>query len=454
MSTTRLSALDSAFLAVETPTAHMHVGWAAVHDPPAEGPRPSFEELRDHIGGRIGRAPRYRQLLRSVPLGLNAPVWADDPGFDLSRHVLRSDRARLGEVVEACMSEPLRRDRPLWQMRIAPRLEDGRIGVVGKAHHCMVDGIAAVELTSMLLDPDPEPPPPEAETWRPNPLPRPASLLAHGIADLTRGPMGAATLPAEAVRSPRRAAELASRARRALRALLGSARPAKPVEALNPRNSPRRHLAFLSRPLDDLRRIKGSFETKLNDVVLAASAGAMRRLLERRGEKPVPLKTMVPVSVRDGGSAAELGNQISFMFVDLPCDEPDPGRRLRRIHAETSERKLAGEPEGANDLVRSIARVPMPVQAAVSRFVASPRSFNLVVSNIPGLRERLYLRGCELKEAYPVVPLADRHALSIGVTNVGEGLCFGVYADRESLPDADAVVRDLEASIDELLGAI
>jgi diacylglycerol O-acyltransferase / wax synthase len=98
--------------------------------------------------------------------------------------------------------------------------------------------------------------------------------------------------------------------------------------------------------------------------------------------------------------------------------------------------------------------VPMPVQSAVSRFVASPRSFNLVVSNIPGLRDRLYLRGCELKEAYPVVPLADRHALSIGVTNVGDGLYFGVYADRESLPDAAAVASDLEESIEELLGAI
>jgi WS/DGAT/MGAT family acyltransferase len=385
---------------------------------------------------------------------VNAPVWADDPGFDLSRHVLRSDRAHLGEVVEACMSEPLRRDRPLWQMRIAPRLEDGRIGLVGKAHHCMVDGIAAVELTSMLLDPEPDPAPPDTETWSPSPAPRPAALLAGGIADLAQGPIKAATVPASAVRSPRRAVELAGRAGRALRALLGSVRPATPVGALNPPSSPRRHLAFLPRPLDDLRRIKGSFQTKLNDVVLAASAGAMRRLLERRGEEPVPLKTMVPVSVRDSGSAGELGNRISFMFVDLPCDEPDPRRRMRRIHAETSRRKRAGEPEGANDIVRSIARVPMPVQSAVSRFVASPRSFNLVVSNIPGLQEGLYLRGCELKEAYPVVPLADRHALSIGVTNVGDGLYFGVYADRESLPDADAVAHDLEESIDELLGAI
>lgn len=453
MATARLSALDSAFLAVETPTAHMHVGWAAVHEPPRDGPRPGFEELRDHIASRIGTAPRYRQLLRPVPLGLNAPVWADDPSFDISRHVIRSDRRRLDEVVEACMSEPLRRDRPLWQMRIAPRLEDGRIGLVGKVHHCMVDGIAAVELTSMLLDLDPEPPESKDDEWSPGPSPRPSALLVDGAADLLRGPIGAAEQSAEVIRSPRRAVELAGRAGRALRALVGSMRPATPVRTLNPRNSSRRHLAGFSRPLDELRRIKGSFETKLNDVVLAASAGAMRRLLERRGEQPMPLKTMVPVSVRERGAEGELGNRISFMFVDLPCDDPDPSRRLRRIHTETSQRKRAGEPEGTNDIVRWIAGVPMPMRAAVSRLVASPRSFNLVVSNIPGLRERLYLRGCELKEAYPVVPLADRHALSIGVINVGDRLCFGVYADRSSLPDADAVADDVEESIDELLSA-
>ena len=451
--TTRLSALDSAFLAVETPTAHMHVGWAAVFDPPGSGRAPGFEELRDHIGSRVGRAPRYRQLLRSVPLGLNAPVWADDPSFDISRHVLHADRQRLGDVVEGCMSEPLPRDRPLWQMRIAPRLEDGRIALVGKAHHCMVDGIAAVELTSMLLDPEPDPPRDEPDWWRPGPTPRPVSLLAGGIADLARGPLEVATMPARALTSPARAADLARRAGRALRAVAGSARPAKPIAALNRPNSPRRHLALLSRPTADLRRIKGSFGTKLNDVVLAASAGAVRRFLGRRGETPIRLKTMVPVSVRDSGQSGELGNRISFMFVDLPCDEPDPARRLRRVHAETAERKHAGEPEGANDVVQSIGLVPAPVRKAVSRFVASPRTFNLVVSNIPRPTERLYLRGCELKEAYPVVPLADRHALAIGVTNVGEKLCFGLYADRESLPDADSVARDLEESIDELLVA-
>jgi WS/DGAT/MGAT family acyltransferase len=451
MTTTRLSALDAAFLAVETPTAHMHVGWAAVYDPPADGPRPGFEKLRDHIASRLPRAPRYRQLLRPVPLGINAPVWTDDEGFDVSRHIVPAGSERLDEIVASCMSKALPRDRPLWQMVLAPQLEDGRIGLVGKAHHCMVDGIAAVELTSLLLDPDPEPPPPEDDEWTPEPAPGAVGLLADGVVDAARGALRAATLPGRVARSPRRVIDLATRGARAARALAGSSRPARPTRALNRPNSPMRQLGLLSRPVDDLRRVKDEFGTKLNDVILAASAGAVRRFLQGRGETPIALKTMVPVNVRDPGDAAGLGNRISFMFVDLPCEEPDPERRLRRIHAETSERKRAGEPEGADDVVKSIGWMPTPLQAAVSRFVSSPRVFNLAVSNIPRPRDRLYMRGCELREAYPVVPLADGHALSIGVTNVGDRLCFGMYADRASLPDADTVARDMEESIDELV---
>ena len=126
------------------------------------------------------------------------------------------------------------------------------------------------------------------------------------------------------------------------------------------------------------------------------------------------------------------------MFVELPCDEPDPVRRLLRVHAATRERKRGGEPEGSD----AVLRVDRPTRRArpaarVSRCVASPRMFNLVVSNIPGPREPLCMRGCELEEAYPVVPLADSHALSIGMTTSASGACFGLYADRETLPDAD-----------------
>jgi diacylglycerol O-acyltransferase / wax synthase len=451
MPVTRLSPLDASFLAVETPTAHMHVGWAAIFEPPGDAMGPSFEELRRHIASRLPRAPRYRQVLRSVPLGVNAPVWVDDVGFDISRHVLRTESNQLTDVVEECMSTPLPRHRPLWQVWIADRLDDGRIGVVGKAHHCMVDGIAAVELGTLLLDPDPVAPPPERDRWAPQAPPSGSELLVRGLADLARNQLDLATVPARAARSPRRALELVSRTRRAAAALLDAARPARLTPQLNPAISPLRHLGLIARPVDDLMRVKRGFGVKLNDVLLAACAGGVRAFMRKRGENPIRLKTMVPVNVRGSGEADQLGNRISFMFVDLPCDEPDPVRRLRQIHAATSDRKRAGQPEGADDVVRSLGFAPSPLQRVASRLIASPRTFNLTVSNIPGPPETLYMRGCPLAEVYPIVPIPERHALSIGVTTVGDGAFFGLYADRESFPGVDGLAGEIDVAIEELV---
>jgi diacylglycerol O-acyltransferase / wax synthase len=173
--------------------------------------------------------------------------------------------------------------------------------------------------------------------------------------------------------------------------------------------------------------------------------------MQGRGEDPIPLKTMVPVSVRADDEAAALGNRISFMFVDLPCDEPDAARRLRTIHSETQRRKDSGEPEGAGDVLETVSHAPAPLQGAVSRLVASPRAFNLTVSNIPGPSDAMYMRGCRLAEAYPVVPIADRHALSIGMTTVGDNACFGLYADPKTLPDIEELVDDVDAELDVLV---
>jgi diacylglycerol O-acyltransferase / wax synthase len=450
MAPDRLSALDASFLDVETPTAHMHVGWAAVFDPPAGRPAPRFDELRDHIARRLPRAPRYRQILRSLPLGLGTPAWVDDQSFDLGRHVQRARSRQLDAVVDRCMSEPLPRDRPLWQLWIADRLADGRIGVVGKAHHCMVDGLAAVELASLLLDPDPDARDPEPDEWTPSPPPPAHELAAAALGDLIPDGIGFARLAASAASSPRRAIEAGARARRAAMALLDAARPAPANLRLNRPISPLRRLGLLRRSLDDLLRVKTAFGVKLNDVLLAAAAGGVRRFLKDRGDGALRLKTMVPVTARSAAEAAELGNAISFIFVDLPCDEPDPARRLAEVHAATMARKRAGEPQGANDVMRSLALAPSPLRTLASRLVASPRTFNLVVSNIPGPREPLYMRGCRLAEAYPVVPIADRHALSIGVTTLGDSAFFGLYADRKSLPDVDALAEAIDASVDEL----
>src|SRR4051812_26887411 len=171
MSSTRLTSLDASFLEVESPTAHMHVGWAAIFAPPEDRRRPAFTELRDHVEKRLGRAPRYRQKLLGVPLGVSEPVWVDDPDFDGVRHIRRADSGDFRSIADSVLSQPLDHGRPLWELWIADRLDDGRIGVVGKVHHCMVDGIAAVELATLMLDPTPEAPAAELDEWRPDGAP-------------------------------------------------------------------------------------------------------------------------------------------------------------------------------------------------------------------------------------------------------------------------------------------
>ena len=448
MAPNRLSALDASFLDVETASAHMHVGWAAAFDPPDERPAPSFEQLRDHIARRLRRAPRYRQRLAGVPLGVARPVWVDDDCFDITRHVRPAGPAALGELAGSVLSTPLSRERPLWELWISDRLDDGRIGVVGKAHHCMVDGIAAVELATVLLDPEPDSPTDPPDDWRPTEPPGGARRLVDGLVDIARGQLALAGSAAGALGSPRR---LASGAQRAAGALVHSLTPADPLGVLNAPISPYRALATLARPMDELRAIKRAYGCTVNDVVLAASTGGVRRHLERHDERPARFKAMVPVNVRDDGAAGEFGNRISFIFVELPCAEPGAEERLRHVARTIGAAKESGEPAGATTILDLAAAAPSVVQRAMSRLVASPRTFNVVVSNIPGPQPPMWMLGCRLREAYPIVPLADRHALSIGFTSVDGGAFFGIYADRDAGPDAERLARDIGAELDELL---
>jgi len=447
MAPNRLSALDASFLDVETASAHMHVGWAASFDPPDERPAPSFEQFRDHIARRLQRAPRYRQRLAGVPLGLARPAWVDDDRFDITHHVRPAAPGNLDELAGSVLSTPLSRERPLWELWIADRLADGRIGVVCKAHHCMVDGIAAVELATVLLDMEADRPPDPPDDWRPAETPGGARRLVDGLVDTARDQLSLAGSAAGLLGSPRK---LASGARRAVGALANSLSPASPLDMMNAPISPYRALATLARPMDELRAIRRGYGCTINDVVLAASTGGVRRHLERHGERPARIKAMVPVNVRGEDGAGEFGNRISFIFLELPCSEPGPQERLRAVTRATERAKTAGEPAGATTVLDLAAAAPSVVQRAMSRLVASPRTFNVVVSNIPGPQLPMWMLGCRLREAYPIVPLADRHALAVGFTSVDGGAFFGIYADRDAGPDAELLAGDIGDELDEL----
>jgi diacylglycerol O-acyltransferase / wax synthase len=444
----RLSPLDASFLSIESPTAHMHVGWVAACSAPKTGRAPSFSELRDHIELRLARAPRYRQKLAGVPLGLRAPEWIDDVRFSIDRHVYRAS-GPLGELVDEVMSVPLRRDRPLWEMWICEQPGDGGFALVCKAHHCMVDGIAAVELGSLLFDCTREGEVCKPDPWHASPPPSGEWLLARGLWDLLGEHVKLLHRPLRAVASPGQAVRQSLGSTVRLTRALGHSLGAAPASALNAPLSPRRRVAWTERPLADLRVIKRTYGTTLNDVMLAVVAGAVRSCLMRLGEQPTALKVMIPVNLRTSNDA--LGNHISFVFAQLPCDQPDSVSRLYNVHAAMSARKRNGEAEGADLALKLTGHMPPTVQHAVSRLVASPRVFNLVVSNIPGPGAPLYMRGCRLHAAYPVVPLADRHVVSVGMTTIRERACFGIHADADALPDAHTLAREIDHAISELL---
>ncbi len=445
----RLSALDAAFLAIESEHAPMHVGWAALFRPPADGPAPGFEAIRDHIASRLHRAPRYRQRLAEIPLGLGDPVWVDDPSFDVADHVLHSEHGDFGTLVDEVMSTPLRHDRALWELWIAT-LDDGTIAVAGKAHHCLVDGLAAVELMALLLDATPEPPAASADAgWTARSLPSAVTLVGDAVSDRVDKALAVARLPLGWLRDPRTMLDVPGQAWRVAQAVVHTAQPLAPRSSLNGAMPATRHLAKVSRPFEDLRTIKRRFGTTVNDILLSASAGALRGLHERNAEDPHDVKAMVPVSVQ--ALDEQWGNRIAFLFLELPCGEADPVWRLREIHVAMRERKREGEPEGADAVLNALSFAPRAVRRVASKLLASPKLSNLTISNIPGPNVPLYLMGCEVRRAYPIVPLTDGHGISIGMTTIHERACFGVYAQSELAADADRIAHGIGEAIDELL---
>jgi diacylglycerol O-acyltransferase len=453
----RLTPLDGSFLRVETSNAHMHVAWCGLFTPPQESPRPTLERVADGIEARLRFAPRFRQRLAFAPPGLGEPYWVDDPRFHVRAHVTRLapeqqavSHTDFMEMAGAALSEPLLRDRPLWHLYFVPRLEDGRLGIVFKMHHALVDGKSAVELGLLLFDADPDARPMAAEEWKPAGPPGPVGLT---LASLRGGAAGT-------VSAARRLGVLArpwqtgipSAVRRAAQAVERDIMHLAPASFLNASIGPRRTLVCYRAPTEELLRIKHTHAVTLNDVCLAAVAGALRSLALSCGEPVRPLKAMVPVSVRSDEERTTLGNRISFAFVELPLELGHAAARLRRVHEQTAAFKSSDRPAGFEALMNGLGYLPGLLKTPAARLVGSKRIYNLTVSNIPGPRFPVYMAGAQLEEAYPVVPLAEDHALSIGIFSYRHWMFFGLYADPEALPEVRRLPAALERALWELHG--
>jgi len=447
--------LDASFLRVETENAHMHVAWKGIFQPHPARPRPALSTLRASVASRLRHAPRFRQRLAFPPSALGEPYWVDDPGFDIRRHVTSwlSPRTqvglgRFGELADEALSQPLDRNHPLWHIHLVPRLEDGRVGILCKIHHALVDGKSAVELALLLFDLSPDAVAEPPDDWRPAAAPGAAGMalaaVSDGVGETFRGATRAARMATSPVRSAGRISDTLRKTAMAIESDL--LRPA-PASYLNAKIGPRRTLVTHGEPLEPLLAVKREAGVTLNDVCLAVVAGAMRELAFARRGRPRPLKVMVPVSVRPEDQRGALGNRISFAFVELPAHEAHAKRRLRIVHEQTTAFKRSARPAGTGSVLGALGLLPAPLKDRAARLAASPRVYNLTVSNVPGPRVPVYMLGAELQEAYPVVPVPEAHALSIGIFSYGEHAYFGAYADPEALPEARALPSYLSASL-------
>ena len=461
--TDRLNPLDVSFLYLETPTTAMHVGGVTTYRPPDTGF--DYDRLVELIGQRIGLVPRYRQKVRQVPGRLANPVWVDDPDFDLTYHVRRSalprpgTDAQLRELVGRLMSRQLDRNRPLWETYLVEGLSGGRVAIITKTHHAMVDGVSAIDIGTVLLDQTPEPRDVPDDDWVPHRSPGAIRLLAGALGEYAAAPTHVLDSARGAVVDARstatRVVGVAGGALSSLRSVSQSA----PSSPLNVAIGEQRRFSTAATDLDDYRRIRKGHGGTVNDAVLATVAGALRAWLLTRGEPVNPASTirvMVPVSVRADGDARHLGNRVSSYFVDLPVGEGNPVMRLHQVSFAMRGHAESGQSVGADALVQLSGFAPPTLHSLGARVSSGlgRRLFNLVVTNVPGPQFPLFAAGARLQQVYPVVPLSKGQALAAGVTSYDGGVFYGLNADRDALPDVDVLAGCLQESLAELLGTV
>ncbi|CAA9470306.1 MAG: hypothetical protein AVDCRST_MAG67-149 [uncultured Solirubrobacteraceae bacterium] len=456
-STRRLSPLDGSFLRLDTQQSPMHVGWSAVFGAPVDRARPSAEAMRELAAGRLHEVPWCRWRLADAPLGLSEPRWIDDANFDLSAHIVQltspedpvSDETF--EVLRSTvLSTPLDRARPLWQVFLVPRLADGRVGMVGKIHHALVDGLAALQIVRLFVDSEPDVASQPPIRWRPAGRAGAAGWAMNAARYAVNDGIGALRAGADAVTHPRSSVGAAARTAKLIASALSEdVLPPAPSSRLNGRIGTRRTLIGYHAPRALLRAARGSGGT-LNDVGLTAVAGALRTLSLRRGDTPSePLKTMVPVSMRRIGED-DAGNQIAMVYMPLPIHLPTSARRLAFVREQTARLKHTDRPAATQAFVQAAGLVPPPLRTPVVRALATPRQFNLTVSQSPAPRGSMFLLGCELEEVYSVVPIAQGHALAIGMVRYRNELFFGCYADPDTLPEVHDLPGLLEGELEQL----
>jgi diacylglycerol O-acyltransferase len=454
----RLSPSDMSSLLAERGPIHVHVGATLV----VRGRAPAFDGLVAHVQRRLSLVPRFRQRVTPTPLGLDNPVWADDPRFDIRWHVRHAalpkpgTMAQLRELAGQIFSQPLDFERPLWQLFLIEGLEGRRHAYVNKTHHALVDGVSAVDVGTIILDPSKdgsEITVPD-EPWEAD-QPSQGLLLVRGASERIARPIRTARQAARtAVTMPRGTARNVMQTAEAF-AGLAAGGPKAPQTFLNSEIGRDRRVAYVQTDLALLKEARGATGATVNDVILAGAAGGLRRFFVRHNQKlPERIVALVPMSVRREDERNELGNRIATLMVPLPIAERDPTARLEAVHEATSRLKASKQAQAASLVIEATGWTPPTINRVLAGAISRPLNWNLAVSNVPGPQVPFYLLGRRIDAIYPFVPLSPQgHALAIGIVSYNGGVFFGLAGDRDVLHDIDSLAEDLAMAVDEHIRA-
>ncbi len=453
----RLTPVDASFLHQESAVSHMHIGGLTI----IEGPPPDMDEFLEQIRRRLHLVPRYRHKLAHTAIDSGRPVWIDDPSFNLDYHVRHTalpapgQWEQLQDLTARIFSQQLDRSKPLWEMWLIEGLEDDRFALITKTHHSLIDGIAGVDLATVLFDLSPDPPqiPYSGRPWQPHPEPGTAHLLGAGLLGAARAGLTLAEGAIDALAHPERALAHAREAAEGIGEIVWAGLNPAPETPLNVPIGPHRRFVGVTARLEDFKTVKNAFGGTVNDVVLAVVAGALRSFLISRGRHTagVEMRALVPVSVRTEGEHHEGGNRIVVMRGPLPIYISDPLNRLRFVSNAMEGLKESKQALGAEVIAGAQNFAPPTILAQASRLNFSTRLFNLIVTNVPGPQFPLYVLGREMLHAIPVAFLPENHALAIAIMSYNGQMNFGLLGDFDALPDIGSIGEDIASELATLV---
>ena len=441
-----LSSVDAAWLRMEEPTNLMMVTGLLIFDRPVE-----LARLRRTLERRLLAFDRFRKRVIQPGLGIGSPQWQDDPAFDLDAHLHRvalpapGDERALQELVSDLMSTPLDYSKPLWQVHLIEGVGPG-CAILSRLHHCIADGIALVQVMLSLCDSSPN-----ASTRRSHPASDgarggPLTALLNVSETVVRQGM-------ETVANPARLAELAAVG------VSGAASfgklvlmPPDPKTLFKGRLGVSKRAAWSQPiPLASVKAAGRQAGGTVNDVLITAAAGALRRYLLGR-QQPIDeslnIRAAIPVNLRPLSGPPRLGNQFGIVFLSLPLGIDNPKARLQELKRRMDQLKGSPDAVVAFGILNAIGAVPKQVQPALVDFFGT--KVTAVMTNVPGPREVLYLAGQPIRKVMFWVPQSGRVGLGVSILSYAGSVLVGVATDTGLVPDPEKIVQEFEAELRRL----